>query len=57
MKFFDELLCLFAAIIFTCATLFLYLNDTVTDITIICAFGAVFFIAMFIALIGKHLGD
>jgi len=57
MKFFDELLCLVAAIIFICATIYLYLIDTQTDILILFGFGTMFFAAMFIALIGKHLGD
>lgn len=57
MKFFDELLCLFAAILFICATLFLYLSNSYTDIMILTGFGTVFFVAMFLALIGKHLGD
>lgn len=57
MKFFDELLCLIAAILFICATIYLYLTDSHTDIMILTAFGMMFFIAMFCALIGKHLGD
>ena len=57
MKFFDELLCLLAAILFICATIYLYLTDSQTDIMILTAFGMMFFIAMFCALIGKHLGD
>jgi hypothetical protein len=57
MKFFDELLCLLAAILFICATIHLYLTDAQTDLTILVGFGAMFFIAIFCAIVGKHLGD
>ena len=57
MKFFDELLCLFAAILFICATIHLYLTDAQTDLTILVGFGAMFFIAIFCAIVGKHLGN
>lgn len=57
LKYFDELLCLLASILFSSATIFLWFEYGISDILFICGFAFMFFTAIFLALIGKHLGD
>lgn len=56
-KFFDEIVSLIGAIIFTYVTIYLYLEEFELDVVMLSGFMMVFFIALFLAIMSKHLGE
>lgn len=54
LRYFDELLCLLASILFGTGTIFLWFEYGISDILFIVGFAFILFLSIFIALI---LGD